>query len=258
MKAILALWILITASSLASAQIIAAGSLEVPTIVVTGNAEIAVEPDYAQISVDFTKTDKNLQAAQTANEDGVAKVLQLAKRFAVPTSDVRTNAISVSMKYTSIRDPNKRIFDEDGDEIGIRAFDGYEVSRSVVIKLSDLSKFQSLFDEILKTEPTEIDSVSFHTTRLRELKDRAREMAMVAAREKAVAMTKAIGQTVGKALKITEDSNQSNFLSTSNAFMSNVTTRSEPTVHLAKQSLATFSPGMINVEASVTVIFKLD
>ena len=126
------------------------------------------------------------------------------------------------------------------------------------MKLSDLSKFQALFNDILKTEPSEVDRVSFETTRLRELKDKARDVAMIAAREKAVAMTRAIGQTVGKALKITEGSNESSYLNSSSAMVSNNTVRAEPTVHVTKQSLTSFSPGTVKVEATVTVIFKLD
>ncbi len=258
MKIVLVFGIALLSVVSAKGQIITAGSLEVPTIVVSGKAEIVVEPDYALISIDFSQTDKNLQTAKKANEDGVSKVLQLARRFSIAPADVSTNAISVSMKYISIRDPNRRIFDDDGDEVGVRTFTGYEVSRSVVIKLLDLAKFQDLFDEILKTGPTEIESVSFQTSRLRELKDKARDMAMAASREKAVAMTKAIDQTVGKAIKITENSNESNFLSTSSAMMANTTTRFETTSHLTTRPLASFSPGTIKVEASVTVIFKLD
>jgi uncharacterized protein YggE len=258
MKILPIAFFILATSLCTSGQAIAADSLEVPTIVVKGKSEILVEPDYALITVDFSKTDRNLQAAQKANEEGVAKVLELARRYGIPATDVSTNAISVSMKYLSIRDPNKRIFDEDGEEIGTKVFDGYEVSRSVSIKFSDLTKFQEFFDAILKTGPTGVDEVSFETSRIRELKDRARELAMVAAKEKAIAMTRAIGQTVGKALKITEESNESKYLSTNYAIMSNVTTRSEVTTHLTKQSLAAFSPGTVKVESTVTIVFKLD
>ena len=258
MKILLLTLTLLGMATCAHAQIIAAGSLEIPTIVVTGKTEITVEPDYALISVHFSKTDKNLQTAQKASEDGVAKVLEIARRHSIPPADVSTDAISVSMKYLSIRDPNKRIFDDGGDEVGSKTFDGYEVSRTVSLKLSDLSKFQALFNEILKTDPSEVDRVSFETTRLRELKDKARDMAMIAAREKAVAMTRAIGQTVGKALKITEGSNESSYLNSSSAMVSNNTVRAEPTVHVMTQSLTSFSPGTVKVEATVTVIFKLD
>ena len=81
---------------------------------------------------------------------------------------------------------------------------------------------------------------------------------MVAAREKALAMTHAFGQTLGKALKITEGSNESSYLNTSNSMLANTTIRAEPTVHLVSQSLTSFSPGTVKVEATVTVVFKLD
>ena len=96
-----------------------------------------MEPDSATISVDFTKVDKDLQTARKANEDGVAKMLQIARKYAIPPQDVRTNNISVSMKYISTRDRQKPIYDEDGDEIGTREFQGYEVSRSVTFKLTN-------------------------------------------------------------------------------------------------------------------------
>lgn len=45
---------------------------EQPTVEVTGKAEIAVEPDSATITVDFTKLDKSLEVARKASDEGVA------------------------------------------------------------------------------------------------------------------------------------------------------------------------------------------
>ena len=39
---------------------------------------------------------------------------------------MKTDQISVEMKYETIRDPKNRIYDEDGDEIGTRVFTGYD------------------------------------------------------------------------------------------------------------------------------------
>lgn len=230
-----------------------------PVIEVTGKAEIVVEPDSATISVDFTKVDKDLQAARKANEDGVTKMLLIAKKYAIPPQDVRTNNISVSMKYISIRDRQKPIYDEDGDEIGTREFQGYEVSRSVTFKLSKLEQFEAIFDEILTTQPTEISEVKFETSRLIELRAKAREMAMKAAYDKAVAMTGAIGQTIGKAIKISEGVASDNYYRGMNGLASNaryVPDGARPVS--VTSSLATFSVGSINVEASVTVVFSLN
>lgn len=235
-------------------------NLNIPIIEVTGKAEIAVEPDSATISVDFTKVDKDLQTARKSNEDGVAKMLQIARKYAIPPQDVRTNNISVSMKYISTRDRQKPIYDEDGDEIGTREFQGYEVSRSVTFKLTKLEAFEAIFNEILTTQPTEIDSVSFETSRLIELRQKAREMAMKAAYEKAQAMTGAIGQTIGKAIKINEGNASDKYYS-SGALNANSVSRLDlttPRTVSVTNKLATFSVGTINIEATVTVVFQLN
>lgn len=234
-------------------------AFDVPVIEVTGKAEISVEPDSANISVDFTKLDKDLAAARRANEEGVAKMLKIAQKYEIPPIDVRTNNISVSMKYISVRDRQKPIYDDDGDEIGTRMFQGYEVSRSVTIKLTKLEQFDSIFNEILATEPTEIRNVWFETSRIVELRERAREMAMKAAHIKAKAMTGAIGQTVGKAIRIKEGISSDRFslgsAGSSNTFIvdgvraGDITTRS---------NLASFSAGSIEIESSVTVVFQLN
>ena len=233
--------------------------VSIPVIEVTGKAEIAVEPDSATISVDFTKVDKDLQAARKANEEGVLKMLQIAKKYSIPPQDVRTNNISVSMKYTSMRDRQKPRYDEDGDEVGIREFQGYEVSRSVTFKLTKLEQFEVIFNEILTTQPTEIDEVKFETSRLIGLRVKAREMAMKAAHEKAKAMTGSIGQTVGKAIKISEGVVSDKFYS--GGLNSNNNIRFEPADPRSvsvTNNLATFSVGTINVEASVTIVFRLN
>ena len=232
-----------------------------PVIEVTSKAEISVEPDSATISVDFTKVDKDLQTARKANEEGVQKMLQIAKKYSIPQEDVRTNNISVTAKYISIRDRQKPIYDEDGDEIGTREFQGYEVSRSVTFKLKKLEQFEVIFNEILTTQPTEIDDVKFETSRLIELRVKAREMAMKAAHEKAKAMTAAIGQTLGKAIKINEGTASDKYYSnanSSNVFIADGSPIGSTARVPTTSNLATFSAGSISVEASVTVLFILN
>jgi uncharacterized protein len=231
---------------------------KMPQITVTGTAEVMVAPDETVFSLDVTKTDKDLQVAKRTNDEVVSKVLELTKRFSVAPQDVKTDTISVEMRYTSVRDPKKKIYDEDGDEVGTKIFKGYEVSKTVIVRLKDISRFEEFFSEVLKTGITEVNSVRFETSKLRENKDQARDMAMKAAREKAVAMAASIGQNVGKALKITEGTvaNQNYSANYSANSMSNSTSVSLSANF--SQSLATFAPGAIKVEAHVTVSFQLN
>lgn len=226
---------------------------DVPLITVTGTAEILVAPDEVAFSLEVAKTDKDLQVAKRMNDEAVSKVLELARRFSVAPRDVKTDLISVNMKYETVRDPEKRVFDEDGDEVGTKVFKGYEVSKTVIVKLTDISRFEEFFAEALKTGITEVKSVRFETSKLRENKDSARNLAMKAAREKAAAMAASVGQTIGKAMMITEG-NASPLLSYSANTMSNVVGAGGR----FSEGVATFAPGAIKVEAQVTVSFLLN
>lgn len=225
---------------------------DTPTITVSGSAEVQVAPNEVIFSLDVTKTNKDLQVAKSLNDESVGKILELTRRFSIPAQNVKTDYISVEMKYESIRDAKKKVYDEGGDEVGTKIFKGYVVSKTVIVKLTDLKRFEEFFSEVLKAGITEVNSVKFETSNLRENKDKARELAMKAAREKAVAMTAAINQTVGKAVKITE------FVASQSYGNSNVSSNSIGTSGIVSENVATFAPGTIKVEAQVTIIFLLN
>ena len=225
---------------------------KLPVITVSGTAEVQIAPDEAVFSIDVSKTNKDLQAAKRLNDESVGKILALTRRFSISPQNVQTTQIMVDMKYESIRDARTRVVSDEGDEIGRRVFRGYEVSKSVTVRLTDLSRFEEFFAEVLQTGVSAINSVKFETSKLRENKDKAREMAMKAAKEKATAMAAAVGQTIGRAIKITEVnvggqtfnySANSNSIGTAGAFT---------------ESLVTFAPGAIKIEAQVTVSFLLN
>ena len=224
------------------------------TITVSGTAEIQVAPDEVVFSLDVTKLDKDLQAAKRQNDETVGKVLELTRRFGVLPQNVKTDNISVEMKYEQIRNAAKKVFNEDGEEIGNRIFKGYEVSKTVNVRLTDISRFEEFFAEALKTGITEIGSVKFETSKLRENRDKARDAAMKAAREKASAMAAAIGQTIGKALRI----NESGTGVQPYGFAYGMNANSTGASGSFSESVATFAAGSIKVEAQVTVTFLLN
>ncbi|MCW5960868.1 MAG: SIMPL domain-containing protein [Pyrinomonadaceae bacterium] len=229
------------------------------TIDVSGTAEVEIAPDEVIFSLDVTNTESELQKAKSANDAVVAKILALTKRFSISAQDVKTDYISVEKKFEFIREKDVKIYDEDGDEVGRKEFKGYEVSKTVIVRLRDLTRFEDFFSEVVNAGVSEINSVKFQTSKLREMKDRARGLAMKAAYEKASAMAGAIGQTIGKAVSVVEvdNSNRGYSLSGLNS-NSNMTFGSfSPEIVSSSESVATFAPGAIKVEASVKVSFLL-
>ena len=164
-----------------------------PLITVTGQAEVMAVPDEVVFNLNATTVDKNLLTAQQKTDEVVRNVLELARRYQIPATQVQTGYISLQERYSdeaAARQP--------------REFIGYAVSKSIAIILRDVSKAESLLGEAFRTGITRINSVDFRTTQNRKLKDQARLLAVRAAHEKARAIAGEIGQSIGKAYSITE------------------------------------------------------
>ncbi|HKQ53812.1 MAG TPA: SIMPL domain-containing protein, partial [Pyrinomonadaceae bacterium] len=113
-------------------------------------------------------------------------------------------------------------------------------------------RFEALFTDLLKAGVNNVRDVDFRTSQIRKHKDEARALAIRAAREKAVALTREVGQTIGKAYSIREVPDTSYM--PANAY-SNVTSVAEGD---SPENESTIAPGMITVKARVLVSFRLE
>jgi uncharacterized protein len=214
-------------------------------ITVSGTGEVSVEPDEIVLQLLVEKFDRDLQTAKRMNDESVGGILALTRRFAIPPDSVQTNHISVEI----IREqPPKLGYSSDDGSRRAGVVKGYMVSKTVTVKLTEVGEFETFYADILKTGVSEVTGVELGTSKLREHKDTARTMSMKAAREKAIAMAAAIGQTIGKAVRITEDqgmlySGLTNSAATAGGFSGNA---------------SLFAPGAIKVKASVNVSFQLN
>ena len=208
-----------------------------PLITVTGEAEIYVVPDEVVFDVTIQTFNRDLRQAKTLTDDKVKGVLALTRRYGIAPADVQTDYIKLEPRYKG------------NDEA--RTFLGYLVRKDMVFTLKDVAKAEGLLSDILEGGVTQLNSVGFRTSQLRKYRDQARASAITAAREKAMALTATIGQSIGKAYSIVEDVPQRIYASqnTSN-FMGRVDADSP-------SSEGTLALGQIKVNARVTVRFEL-
>jgi uncharacterized protein YggE len=211
-----------------------------PLITVTGQAEILAVPDEVVFSVNATTVDKDLLIAQRKTDEVVRNVLALARKYQIPATQVQTGYISLEERYSNeaaTRQP--------------RVFLGYAVSKSVAIILRDVSKAEALLAEIFRTGITRINSVDFRTTQSRKLKDQARLMAIKAAQEKASALAREIGQSIGKAYTIVEQAMDTR------RYASNVAMDSFIGEGTLSEEPSPIALGQISITARVVVSFEL-
>ena len=231
--------LLVFAIALSANSALAQSTVDRPLITVTGQAEIMVVPDEVAFNLRVVTMDKDLLVAQAKNDQTVKAVLALARQYQIPPTQMQTDHITLSERYT----------DEDETKEP-PVFLGYTVSKRVAIVLRDVSKAEQLLADIFKSGVTRIDDVDFRTTQVRKYKDQARAMAIKAAQEKAIALTREIGQTIGKAYSITEEGQtgySQNNTSNSTSFVRGSYSDEESTIAL----------GQISITARVVVSFEL-
>lgn len=227
-------------------------------ISVTGSADVMVVADEAVFTLAVETTNMDIMKAKSENDVSIKKIKTMAQELKIEAKYVVTDYISVNPKYT---------YTNDGENI----FKGYIIHRGLVITLKDLSKFDELFTRILDSGANYIQNVQFKTTELRKYKDEARALAIKAAKEKAVALAKELGQTIGKAnmiQEIQEDTysyysplSSSSYAGTN--WLSNVSAASNSIVNVpgaSSQNINSdeFSPGQIKVSARISVTFDLN
>lgn len=239
----------------ASAQATQQQTPTLALITVSGQAEVKVAPDEVVFNLSVVKLDKDLQAAKEQNDQSVRRIMELARKYNIAAQDVQTDYISVEPKYREERRAQTGMINEPAEVK--RVFEGYQVSKSVAIRLRDISRFESFLSDIIRAGIDRVGEVEFRTSEMRKYRDQARALAMRAARDKAVALTKEIGQTVGRAYSIREDGYvYGSSTSNTNMYANTVMTEGGSGATFDEQS-TTIAPGMITVTARVTVSFRL-
>lgn len=211
------------------------------SITVTGDAEVKVVPDEVDLTFGIQTSNKDLDAAKAENDKRVKDVMKLAKSFGIEAEQIQTDRLSIQPRYETRKE--QQVFVE------------YVVANTIVVTLKDISKFEELLSGALKAGVNYVQGIDFRTTELRKHRDQARAMAIKAAKEKAIALAKELGQTIGKPLSISEDPPRIPW-GTRNV-MQVQRNDSLPEGDGSGDS-ATLALGRISVSARVTVVFELE
>ena len=160
-------------------------------ITVIGDAEVRVAPDEAILTLGVETWDKDLGVAKRQNDERVKKILALAKKYKVDPKNVQTDQIKIEPRY---KEGYRR---ED--------FIGFFVSKNIVFTVKDIARFEEVLSSALQLGANYVRDVQFHTTKLSDYREQARTLALKAAKEKAKAMAKELGQKIGRPFAIVEE-----------------------------------------------------
>jgi uncharacterized protein YggE len=159
----------------------------------TATAVIRVQPDKATVRLGVQTFAATPRESQAQNANIVKAVLQAIRNEGVPSQDIATDYFALRPEYDELK-------------YGERKVVGYWTDNAVVVTLREVDKLSQMLAAALEAGATTVDDVTFSTTRLRELRDQARAMAVKAAMEKAQALAEAVNLTAGEVQNIGENS----------------------------------------------------
>jgi uncharacterized protein YggE len=165
-----------------------------PAISVTGEANVSVPPDLAQIDGGVATDAKTAREASDANNAAMGKVLLALKGAGIDEKDYQTSRLSLQPQYATSSKAAER-----PGVVGFRA------SNRVTIKIRDVTKVASVIDVLVGAGANEIGGINFIVTQPSKHLDEAREKAIADARRKADIYAKAAGVTLGEPISISEE-----------------------------------------------------
>ena len=182
-------------TALALAATPAAADSPMPAISVSGEANVSVTPDLAQVEGGVTSEARSAREASEANNAAMGKVLLALKGAGIDEKDYQTSRLSLQPQYAQAT-PNRS---------GPSQISGYRASNRVIIKVRDVTKVAAVIDTLVGAGANEIGGINFIVTQASRALDEARTKALADARRKAEIYAKAAGVTLGEPLSITEE-----------------------------------------------------
>lgn len=186
MKTIQTLLILAITTTTTMAQ----NTLPPNTIDVTGEGIVRVVPDEATINVRVENTGENTKILKEQNDATINEVLRFLKKMDIADKDVRTQYMNLTKSY----DYNTKTYT-------------FAANQSLSVKLRDLNKYETVMKGLMDTGINRIDGVKFSSSKEDALKSEARKKAVENAQNKAREYASVLNQTVGKAVSISEMTN---------------------------------------------------
>lgn len=201
---------------------------------VVGTSEMKIVPNYAVITIGVdTKNDK-ADVAKTENDAVMAKMLKTIKKFKIEDKHYQTQRVNLF----KARDYEKKK-------------DYYQANQTVKIQLYNLDKYESLVNALVADGANALQGVEYKSTDTEKHQSELRGKAALNAKQKAQDFANALGQQVGKAIVISDNS--------SATFNPPIYAMKANNMELASDSMPeqTLAVGEITLNANVSISFEL-
>ncbi|NRT12134.1 SIMPL domain-containing protein [Flavobacterium sp. 14A] len=207
---------------------------QVPQISVNGQAKVKVAPDQATITATVETKGSNAKDVKKENDKQIDAVLKLIKKNNIATADYRTQRVALNPQYDYAKKKTN-----------------YNATQTIEIIVRNLNQYDELMEGLVSEGVNRIDNVVFQSSNMAKYESEARQLAMKDAKMKAEDYVSVLGQKLGRAMTISDNSQsyspQPVYARMMKAEMSDSATPRE-----------TLAAGEIEISANVSVNFILE
>lgn len=218
------------------------GNDSLRTITTSGEATVYVVPDRAVVTVGISTFNRAIGDARKDNDAAAKEMLAAVRGAGLEDRNISSQEQSLSARYQDDR-PGKGIV-------------GYVATRWYAFRIDDVKKVQPVVDAAMSHGGNELQSVTYETSELRKHRDRARQLAIRAAKEKASALAVELLCRVGSPRKIGEGYAE-------NAYRDYIGSNNFQTAQVAEPATGEGDAdgaeplGQLSIRAAVHVVFDL-
>lgn len=157
------------------------------TVSVIGTGTVNIIPDKVLINSRIEHTGKSAVEVKKQNDKVVNDVIKYLKSQGIASENIQTEYIRLNKEFNY---NTKDTF--------------YSANQAISIELQDLKKYEDIMSGLLNSGLNRIDGIEFMTSKKEELQSEARKKAVLDAQMKAKEYAEALGQEIGKAIRISE------------------------------------------------------
>ena len=212
-----------------------------PLVTTIGSAQIRVVPDLADLYFEVEVRNVDLAQARKEQAERATKVLAALRAAGIAEVELQSSQVHITADFTDRKTESARL-------------NYYRVSQSINCTLHDLRRVPDVTAAAVIGGADSVNPISLRTSGLRKYRDQARARAIQAAREKAAALAKELGASLGRPYMIVENPTQYD-AAQNNTNANNSTGPMEDPA--GDEPMATFAPGTVDVNATIRVSFLL-
>ncbi|WAJ69247.1 SIMPL domain-containing protein [Catenovulum adriaticum] len=197
---------------------------------VNGKGAVTAIPDKLTVNLYIEEHNLSVSKAKQIVDAKSKRLINSILQLGINEQQVQSYQLSIQPHYETLPDHK-------------REQDGFMVSRTFKIQLNNWDKFDTLIDKSLGLGVTRVGQISTLISNRYDLYLQALEKAVEQAKVKAAILAKQAGRDLGAVIQISEQGGYQHYVAESMSF---------------KSSSSNSLPGTAEIQASVSVSFKLD